>query len=70
MISWFGGEPLLEMEVIDYVSQKVMEICRKAHKPYTAAVTSNGYLLSRTVQQRRFVSFGADRQHSFYQDLL
>ena len=26
--------------------------------------------LSRTVQQRRFVSFGADRQHSFYQDLL
>ncbi len=46
MISWFGGEPLLEMEVIDYVSQKVMEICRKAHKPYTAAVTSNGYLLS------------------------
>lgn len=45
-ISWFGGEPLLEMEVIEHISREVMEICRRAHKPYIGAITSNGYLLT------------------------
>ena len=45
-IDWFGGEPLLEIDSIEYISKKVKEICRNAHKPYSGLITSNGYLLT------------------------
>ena len=45
-ISWFGGEPLLALDVIERISTKVMEICKKARRPYTADMTTNGYLLT------------------------
>lgn len=45
-ISWFGGEPLLGMDTIEYISEKVMRICKKAKKPYYASITTNGYLLT------------------------
>lgn len=46
-INWFGGEPLLEMGVIENISKRVMEICKRAKKPYYATVTTNGYLLTK-----------------------
>ena len=45
-ISWFGGEPLLKMDAIEYISNAVMDICRRAKKPYYSSVTTNGYLLT------------------------
>ena len=45
-IDWFGGEPLLEIDSIEYISKHVKEICQKAHKPYSGLITSNGYLLT------------------------
>lgn len=45
-VDWFGGEPLLAVEAIEYVSKKLIEICRAAHKPYEAVITTNGYLLT------------------------
>ena len=45
-IDWFGGEPLLEMDSILYISKKVKEICKNAKKPFSGLITSNGYLLS------------------------
>lgn len=45
-ISWFGGEPLLKMEIIEDLSNKIIPICLKANKPYSAIVTTNGYLLT------------------------
>ena len=45
-ISWFGGEPLLGMDVISYISERVINICKKARKPYVAGMTTNGYLLT------------------------
>lgn len=45
-ISWFGGEPLLGMDTIENISQKVMRICEKAKKPYFSSITTNGYLLT------------------------
>lgn len=44
--SWFGGEPLLGMDVIENISHKVIAICREQRKPYTAVVTTNGYNLT------------------------
>ena len=45
-ISWFGGEPLMGMDVISYISQEVIDICKKARKTYLAGMTTNGYLLT------------------------
>ncbi len=45
-ISWFGGEPLMGINVIDYISTEVIEICKRAKKPYYSSITTNGYLLT------------------------
>ncbi|PWM27208.1 MAG: hypothetical protein DBX36_03120 [Oscillospiraceae bacterium] len=45
-ISWFGGEPLLEIDIITYISKKIMDICNSLKKTYSANITTNGYLLS------------------------
>lgn len=45
-ISWFGGEPLMGMDVISNISEKIIEICKKVKKPYLAGITTNGYLLT------------------------
>ena len=45
-ISWFGGEPLMEMGAIEYISKEVIDICSKASRPYTSSVTTNGYYLT------------------------
>ena len=45
-IEWFGGEPLLGIEAIVNTSRKLIDICRKAHVPYSASITTNGYLLT------------------------
>jgi uncharacterized protein len=45
-VSWFGGEPLEAIDVISYLSEEFIKICRTAKKPYTATMTTNGYNLS------------------------
>lgn len=46
---WFGGEPLLEMNLIQSVSERLMEICRKNRKIYSAQITTNGYTLTEEI---------------------
>ena len=45
-MSWFGGEPTLEMDIITNLSKAIIDICKKAGKPYNGVITTNGYLLS------------------------
>ena len=45
-ISWFGGEPLLEMDVIENISKALIDICNRAKRPYFGFITTNGYLLN------------------------
>ncbi|MBE6863023.1 MAG: radical SAM protein [Ruminococcus flavefaciens] len=44
-VSWFGGEPLVAMSVIEKLSERLMKLARAYKKSYTASMTTNGYLL-------------------------
>lgn len=45
-VSWFGGEPLLELETIIKLSERFKELCKREGKAYLADITTNGYLLT------------------------
>lgn len=45
-VTWFGGEPLLEMKAIEEMSVRIIDICRKANIGYSANIITNGYLLN------------------------
>ena len=45
-VEWFGGEPLLAMDVVKYLSECFLDICKRHNKPYKAGMTTNGYFLN------------------------
>ena len=74
VVSWFGGEPLLTTNLIDSVSKRLIEICKKNKKPYMANMTTNGYNLSLEVFKRMLKNHvysyqitidGAEDNHNF-----
>lgn len=50
-VNWFGGEPLLKLDVIEYLSKGFMSLCQKHNVEYKAGITTNGYLLDTKVIQ-------------------
>ena len=52
MISWFGGEPLLGVDIIENVSNELLAICKAHRKPYTASITTNGHRLTPDIYER------------------
>lgn len=48
-IFWFGGEPLLEPDAIDYVSSRVLAFCMQHGVDFRGQITTNGALLSEEV---------------------
>ena len=45
-ISWYGGEPLLEKEIISHLSEQLIALCEARHIVYQANITTNGYFLT------------------------
>ena len=45
-ITWYGGEPLLALAEIEYMSKKFFDICKKNNISYSAGIVTNGYLLT------------------------
>jgi len=45
-ISWFGGEPLLRPDIIEYISERLITICDEQSVYYEGFITTNGYLLN------------------------
>ncbi len=45
-VSWFGGEPSLEIDTICKMSKEFIKICKMAKRKYWANITSNGYLIN------------------------
>lgn len=48
-ISWYGGEPLLEIETIRRISKELIALCEKYNVNYHADILTNGYFLTRDV---------------------
>ncbi len=44
-VSWFGGEPLVNLAMVRKLSLKLLELCHNYKISYTADMTTNGYLL-------------------------
>ena len=51
-MGWFGGEPLLAAKEIERISTTVIDLCAQGRKPYTAHMTTNGYLLDAPMAER------------------
>ena len=45
-VSWFGGEPLLALDIIEYLSDNFIKICKAAKRIYVSGITTNGYDLT------------------------
>lgn len=48
-IEWFGGEPLVEMGIIDNIMHQVKTMCTNRKTVYRSGITTNGYLLTPSV---------------------
>lgn len=51
-VSWFGGEPLEALDIVEYLSTEFQKICKTAKKVYSAGMTTNGYNLSLDVYKK------------------
>ena len=45
-VGWFGGEPLIALEVVQFLSENMMKICENNNKVYSSNMTTNGYNLN------------------------
>ena len=54
LISWFGGEPTLALDIIEFISNSVISICKEYKKRYFADMTTNGYLLTLDVVEKLY----------------
>lgn len=45
-ISWWGGEPLLETQIIKNLGKEIMDLCDKYNIAYNSSMSTNGYLLN------------------------
>lgn len=45
-VNWFGGEPTLALDVIEYLSQKFIKLCEENKVIYSSAMITNGYLIN------------------------
>lgn len=61
-VTWFGGEPTLAIEVIDYLSKKIIELCNERKIQYNAVIVTNGYLLTQKMVDNFFKNKITDYQ--------
>lgn len=46
-ITWYGGEPLMALSVVEELSREFIRICDEKGIEYSASIVTNGYLLTR-----------------------
>ena len=48
-VTWYGGEPLIALTVVEALSARMVEVCDTANVAYSAYMVSNGYLVTPNV---------------------
>lgn len=48
-VCWYGGEPLLHMDIIKKLSIKLVAFCNKKRLDYYASIITNGYLVDHEI---------------------
>lgn len=51
-ITWYGGEPLLAINIIENLTRLFKKICQEFNIKYAASIVTNGYLLDFNMIQR------------------
>lgn len=51
-VTWFGGEPLLQISLIERLTAAFRRLCDKHQARYTSHIITNGYLLDRAMAKR------------------
>lgn len=46
-ITWYGGEPLLALDIIENLTERFLDICSRNKINYSAGIVTNGYLLNK-----------------------
>jgi len=53
-VTWFGGEPLIALNPIEYISKRLIDICAKKNILYNSSIITNGYLLDSETAKNLF----------------
>jgi uncharacterized protein len=53
-IVWYGGEPLLEKQIIYRLSDRIIQACEKAGVAFSAMIVTNGWLLEAEVLEQLY----------------
>ena len=51
-VTWFGGEPLMQKEIIYNLSEQLIDLCKEKEVEYSAIVITNGALLDTQTAER------------------
>ncbi len=51
-VTWFGGEPLLNVPIIEFLSQGLMRLCEQRRCSYDSYMITNGYRLTASMARR------------------
>lgn len=51
-ISWYGGEPLLAIDIVDDLTKTFLDLCREHKIGYGGSMITNGYLLTKEMTDR------------------
>lgn len=59
-LRWFGGEPLLALDIVEEVNIRVREICNKKKRKFSSEMLTNAYLLKLKTFER-LVDIGVEQ---------
>ncbi|SKC83326.1 radical SAM/SPASM domain-containing protein [Ohtaekwangia koreensis] len=77
-ITWYGGEPLINKQAIEFLSQKFIALSEQYHIPYEASIITNGiyldmetwqFLKANKVSSLQVTVDGAKEVHDAYRPL-
>lgn len=51
-VFWYGGEPLMALDLVEDLTKRMEIICKKKNAKYSAGMVTNGYLLNKKTTEK------------------